>query len=246
LPSGRGRGGMDFSMEKCHVSHWSANVAMLLAEKTIQGVLLVDGAYRIVCGNARAAVLLGAKDVDAMAGLSIHSSDATSGIYLAEPFLSPEGAGPRSGRYTLSTEFGAELPVDLQFFPVPGAAEETSAARYLVLVTDMSPRIELERSTLQAERLEAMDNIVAGIAHELNNPMTAIMGYAELLLATEKDPKRKQRIALIAEEADRCGKIIGNMLTYTRSYGKTLESANINDVLEEVMRLQTRFPGACC
>jgi signal transduction histidine kinase len=68
--------------------------------------------------------------------------------------------------------------------------------------------------------------------------MTAILGYAELLLATESDPRRKQRTALIAEEADRCAKIIANMLTFSRSYGKKLEVANINSLVEEVVSLR--------
>jgi two-component system NtrC family sensor kinase len=107
-----------------------------------------------------------------------------------------------------------------------------------VLVTDLTLRVNLERECLQAEKLAAMDNVVAGIAHELNNPMTAILGYAELLLSSESDPKRKQRAGLIAEEADRCAKIIANMLTFTRSYGKKLELANINSLLEEVVSLR--------
>lgn len=225
-------------MEKCHVPHWVDEYAALLAEHTIQGILLTDHAFRIVQANKRAAALLGALNVSNLVGIPLHSGEALQGVQTDVPFVVDTQEGPRSGRYNIATEFGAELAAELEFFPAPVPAD-TASRGYFVLLTDAEPLVDLERAAFQRERIEAMDNIVAGIAHELNNPMTAIMGYAELLLETEKDPKRKQRIALIAEEADRCGKVIANMLTYTRSYGKTLETASVNEILDEVVRLQS-------
>ena len=224
------------------MSHWAANYAGLLVDNCAQGMLLTDSAYHITQANTRAATILGASHSGELIGKSLHTDDSPEGICLGQPYRMEEGEavgngeGPRSGRYSITTEFGAELPVELQFLATDGAVEGPGG--YLVLVTDLSEHVDLERAVLQTEKLAALDNIVAGIAHELNNPMTAILGYAELLLATEKDPKRKQRVALIAEEADRCGKIITNMLTFTRSYGKTLEKASINLLLDEVLSLQ--------
>lgn len=215
------------------MTHWAANYTELLVENCSQGILQLDCSFRITACNKKGASIFGARKASELEGLSFHTSEAEGGIKLEPSFLHGDAGTPESGRYSASTEFGAELPVEVTFL---NAADSEGA--WVVLVTDLTQRVNLERECLQAEKLAAMDNVVAGIAHELNNPMTAILGYAELLLSGEVEPKRKQRAALIAEEADRCAKIIANMLTFTRSYGKKLEVANINSLVEEVVSLR--------
>lgn len=216
------------------MTHWAANYTELLVENCSQGILQLDSTFRIRACNRKAATIFGARKSTELDGLSIHSTEAEGGIKLEPSFLHGDAGTPESGRYNASTELGAELPVEVSFLQ----ATDDAGGGWIVLVTDLTQRVNLERECLQAEKLAAMDNVVAGIAHELNNPMTAILGYAELLLSGEGDPKRKQRAALIAEEADRCAKIIANMLTFTRSYGKKLEVANINSLIEEVVSLR--------
>lgn len=180
--------------------------------------------------------MFGARNPSEVLGLPFHSAAESGGIRIFPSFLCEESNAPQDGRFTATTKFGADFPVELTFLRSKTDLAPTSD--WLVLATDLTQRINLERECLQAEKLAAMDNVVAGIAHELNNPMTAILGYAELLLATEKDPRRKQRTALIAEEADRCAKIIANMLTFTRSYGNKLETTSVNSLIEEVVSLR--------
>lgn len=212
------------------MAHWATAYAAQLAEHSEDGIIVLDGSRRIQQANARAAELAGARETGDLLGLQFGWESDAASVRLDCPFAVTDGNGSVPG--TLSSEFGAELPVEVKSFPV-------EAGGLLLLIADRSRRIELERAAIQAEKMAAMDNIIAGIAHELNNPMTAILGYSELLLATETDPKRKQRASLIAEEADRCGKIITSMLTFTRSYGNTLERGNVNAILEEVIELQS-------
>ena len=214
------------------MTHWAASYTESIIENCSQGLLALDGAFRITHSNRAAIAMLGARNAADLTGLGLHTTELGGGIKIEPDFVSAETKLPVNGRYGASTEFGAELPVELNFLPAQ------NGRGWAVLVTDLTQRVSLDREHLQAEKLAAMDNIVAGIAHELNNPMTAILGYAELLLASESDPKRKQRTALIAEEADRCAKIIANMLTFSRRYGKKLEIANINSLVEEVVSLR--------
>lgn len=218
------------------MTHWAAKYTDLFVESCSQGLLQLDKSYRILQSSRNAALMFGARKPEELVGLVLHDGEDERGIRLAPHFTIPESGEPIDGSYSVRTEFGAALPVELVFLPLPEL--DDAGAAWLGLVTDMSVRVNLERECLQAEKLAAMDNVVAGIAHELNNPMTAILGYAELLLASETDPRRKQRAALIAEEADRCAKIIANMLTFTRSYGKKLESVNLNSLIEEVVSLR--------
>ena len=214
------------------MTHWAASYTESIVENCSQGLLELDASYRITQCNRAAVAMLGARKAAELTGLGLHATELGGGIKIEPDFIAPESGLPVNGRYSASTEFGAELPVELNFLPAP------DGDAWAVLLTDLTQRVSLDREHLQAEKLAAMDNVVAGIAHELNNPMTAILGYAELLLASESDPKRKQRTALIAEEADRCAKIIANMLTFSRSYGKKLEVANINGLVEEVVSLR--------
>jgi len=214
------------------LTHWAASYVESIVEHCAQGLLQLDGAFRISHCNRAAVDMLGARSAAELTGRALHATELGGGVKIEPDFLSAESGQPVNGRYSANTEFGAELPVELTFLPGP------AGGGWIVLVTDIRQRASLDRELLQAEKLAAMDNVVAGIAHELNNPMTAILGYAELLLASESDPRRKQRTALIAEEADRCAKIIANMLTFSRSYGKKLEAANINSLVEEVISLR--------
>ncbi len=218
------------------MTHWAARYTDLLVENCSQGLLQLDRSYRVLQSNRKAAAIFGARKSGDLVGLVLHASEGEEGIRLDPRFVSSEFGDPLDGSYTASTQFGAELPVEISFLPLPES--DDSGASWIALVTDLTLRVNLERECLQAEKLAAMDNVVAGIAHELNNPMTAILGYAELLLSSEMEPRRKQRAALIAEEADRCAKIIANMLTFTRSYGKKLETVNLNSLVEEVVSLR--------
>lgn len=213
------------------MTHWAASYVESIVEHCAQGILQLDDGYRITQCNRAAIEMLGARSAAELTGLGLHATELTGGVRIEPDFLSADTSLPMNGRYSACTEFGAELPVELAFLAAPDGT-------WALLLTDLTQRVSLDREHLQAEKLAAMDNVVAGIAHELNNPMTAILGYAELLLASESDPKRKQRTALIAEEADRCAKIIANMLTFSRSYGKKLEASNINGLVEEVVSLR--------
>ncbi|MCF6286254.1 MAG: HAMP domain-containing histidine kinase [Candidatus Hydrogenedentes bacterium] len=222
--------------------HWATEYAAQIAENCTQALFVTDGEFRVVHANEQAAALLGTTAADQLIDLHLGEAGGESEIQFSPGFIGGDRGSAQNGRYQLVTSFrDGNLRIDAKFVQT-----KTDPLSCLVLLTAVPDVAILDQQFFQSEKLAAMDNVVAGVAHELNNPMTAILGYSELLLATETNPKRKQRIALIAEEADRCGKIIANMLTFTRSFGNKLELADVGTLLEEMVSLhayQMRIDG---
>ncbi len=99
---------------------------------------------------------------------------------------------------------------------------------------------ELERAQdqlLQAEKLSAIGRLVAGVAHELNNPLTAIVGYAQLLLETCQDPEICEDLERINREAQRSARIVQNLLAFARQQKMEKHAIDLRDVLDKTIDL---------
>jgi len=99
---------------------------------------------------------------------------------------------------------------------------------------------ELERAQdqlLQAEKLSAIGRLVAGVAHELNNPLTAIVGYAQLLLETCQDPEICEDLERINREAQRSARIVQNLLAFARQQKMEKHAIDLRDVLDKTVDL---------
>src|SRR5207344_690856 len=123
---------------------------------------------------------------------------------------------------------------------------EQQRAGLVLVARDLTPqsklqaeREELRKRLTQSEKLAALGQFVAGIAHELNNPLQGVLGHLELLRATGAFPKQlRPEIQTIYREADRAAKIVRNLLVFAGSRRLVNRAVSLTAVLQKVFDLR--------
>ena len=106
-------------------------------------------------------------------------------------------------------------------------------------ITAMQARLLTVQSQLmQAEKMSAIGLLISGVTHELNNPLSGIMGFAQLLQQGELNPKARKHLERIYNEAVRAQKIVQNLLSFSRRHKPEKTYQNLNDVIDGVIELR--------
>ncbi len=105
---------------------------------------------------------------------------------------------------------------------------------------DISHERFLQQQLIQSEKLSAIGELISGIAHELNNPLTGVMGYSQLLqLRKDIDERAKDSLLKINNLALRCQRIVQNLLSFARKQKPERTLCDINDILENTVELRS-------
>jgi PAS domain S-box-containing protein len=125
---------------------------------------------------------------------------------------------------------GATIPVQVSVTPLEGSGEPES---YVVTVQDLTDLKRTEERLRRAQRMEAVGRLAGGVAHEVNNMMTIILGFSDLLSRELPEPDGRQReVEEIRKAAMRAARITGQLLAFSRQ--QVLQPANLR--LNQVVR----------
>src|SRR6202045_647238 len=102
---------------------------------------------------------------------------------------------------------------------------------------DITEAKRMEQQLIQAERLAAMGQMIAGVAHELNNPLTAVLGVTELLRDSAVDPAMRRQLELAHRQARRAAQIVQSLLSFSRPPQPRKSSVQVSDLIQRSLQL---------
>jgi two-component system NtrC family sensor kinase len=133
---------------------------------------------------------------------------------------------------------------DGSVFPVSStvaALKDTEGriVHYVAVERDITDELRLRDQLVQSERMSAVGELVAGVAHEINNPLQTIVGCVELLLEERKgDDDQARDLHLVRQEAARAGQIVRNLLAFVRRGASDRTSTDLNQIVKATADLR--------
>jgi PAS domain S-box-containing protein len=141
--------------------------------------------------------------------------------------------GDRPGR-----EFtGDELQV-LQAFADQTALAIENARLYESAQESLARLRDTQAQLVQAAKMSALGQLVSGVAHELNNPLSVIIGYGQLLLSRDVPDELKRPVELMVSQGDRMAKIVRNLLYFARQRPPERAAVDVGQVMEQTLALR--------
>ncbi len=155
----------------------------------------------------------------------------------AAPWRSFVESGGEPGHDELEMMRPTRRVIERFFRPILGS--EGRATGWLEHYSDVTGERHVQSKMLQTEKMAALGQLVSGIAHELNNPLTAIMGYAQLLLGTGLTPAQLSEAERVFQEAERARRIVKNLLYFSRETRTERIRADLNEIVERTLALRS-------
>jgi len=115
---------------------------------------------------------------------------------------------------------------------------EGKSAGVIISVHDITVEKKLEQQIIQSERLAAMGQMIGGFAHELNNPLTSILGMTELLQEGESNETMRKQLGILQQQARRATEIVQNLMYFARPPAPGRSAVNLSELIQRTLHLQ--------
>ena len=143
-----------------------------------------------------------------------------------------------SGRMRRRRADGSVVLVSANVFAVSDGESDYA----ITVMRDAASEIGREQHLRRVERLASLGTLIGGVAHELNNPLTAVVGFAHLMLLDERPDEDRETLQTMAREAERAARIVSDLRVVARNTQEEAsvnrELVDVNDVLRHVLRVR--------
>lgn len=197
-----------------------------------EGIAVVDEEGRVLRANRALAGLLH-EAIPRLVGESLSQALFGPERVVADLLVDAQRGMPSRAFVARSTVLARTLRLTAAPITRAGAVHAV-----VVLVEDVTEQKALEASLIQSEKLATVGQLVSGVAHELNNPLTSITGLSEFLLEQQNlSTKDLGHLRVIHEQAERAGRIVRNLLTFARQGPGDRAAVDLNDVVQRTLML---------
>ena len=174
------------------------------------------------------------EELAAMAPAELLAQEADAA---AEIQATARRGGSWRGTVMRARKDGTSFPVSAS---VAAVVDEHGRPTHLVSVEqDITEERRLKEQLIHSERLSAVGQLVAGVAHEINNPLQAVMGFTELLINAEDRADRRADLEQIRADASRAARIVHGLLLFARRETFERSVADLNEVARSTLALRS-------
>jgi len=199
-----------------------------VVENSPIGIAVVDRELNTTYSNPVFKKMMGPPEAEQMKEMDFRQIPALREII-------EECLGLKRGEATEKKEvaFRKNLILSVSGAPLYDAKGEVEGV--VLLFEDITERKRLERQLVQSEKMASIGQMAAGMAHEINNPLTSISLNTQTLLSKETDEKKKEKLAVIEAQVESVARIIRNLLDFSRQMEPEVTWVDVNSALEKTL-----------
>jgi PAS domain S-box-containing protein len=139
-------------------------------------------------------------------------------------------------KFRLHTPAGEDRTINAAIAPL--VTKKFNVIGRLIILDDITERVELEVQLSQADKLSSIGLLAAGVAHEVNTPLAVISSYTQMLSKQlQSDPAKAQLLEKITRQTFRASEIVNNLLNFSRTSGSQFSDVDVNKVITETLAL---------
>lgn len=218
----------------------SRNTLLALFDNLDDELYIIDEQYDLIAVNRSRATRVGRAPQSLVGNLCyqvLENRDSPCpGCFALQTFK--QGGKTQRTEHTTG-EDGRTVIREIYTYPIMG--EPDVVTRTILQLRDVTERRRLESSLIQAEKLAALGELAAGVAHEINNPITAVIANTQLLKREiEPGEESTESVELIEQAGKRAQKVVRALLDFARQEPQEFQTVDVNHTLEQALRLVGR------